>query len=197
MPDVSWAKELGIDLATLEMERPDDYQQRQLAQLQTKRAEAFAEYTKLKKIAQTDNPFDVFGIILAGVIAWERYCGLTRTVCDLTGADIPEGIITVEQQRSQNIEDAVLHNTCIRCGFIRNTRQPKFVGGLCSSCLALQEKVLRRGRLACQPWQGRFAPDDVTPVNASGQPILPGRRVCNNSDCVNPKHITKGRNQNG
>ncbi len=188
MPNVSWATELGLDLATLEKERPDDYSQRQLSMLQTKRGQAFAEYRLFR---------DTGNIFAAGIIAWEKYVSLTRTICDLTGADIPDGIIAREQERTKNIGDAVLHNTCTRCGFVRNTRQPRFVGGLCSSCRALQEKVLRRGRLACQPWQGRFAPDDVTPVTASGQPILPGRRVCKNSDCVNPKHITKGRNQNG
>lgn len=188
MPDVSWATELGLDLATLEMERPDDYQQRQLAQLQTQRAEAFADYLRFRNADQT----------FAGeIIAWESYLKLTRTVCDLTGADIPVGIMARESERRKTIEEAVLKNTCTRCGFVWMVRQPRFVGGLCSSCLALQEKVLRRGRLACQPWQGRFAPDHVTPVNAAGEPILPGPRVCNNSDCVNPKHITKGRNHNG
>ena len=188
LAEVSWATQLGLDMSTLEKERPDNWLQKQLTRLHTQRATAYAEYVRLRDTDQAFSRED---------IAWERYKNLTRTVCDLTGKPIPVGILDRESQRRQLIEEKVLHNTCTRCGYVRNSRQPAFVGGLCSSCLALQEKVLRRGRLACQPWQGRFAPDDVTPVNAAGEPILPGHRVCKNSDCVNPKHIRKGRNQNG
>lgn len=184
MHDVSWAKELGIDLDALERERPDEWFQRQTASIHAKRAQAFADFTRYRA---TDEAF------AAEVIAWELYCGLTRTVCDLTGARLPVGIITRELERRRYVEELVLKNTCNRCGFVWTMRQPRFIDGLCSSCLALQEKVLRRGRLACQPWQGRFAVDDVTPVNAAGAPILPGTRYCKNSDCVNPKHIRKGK----
>ena len=175
-------------MTTLERERPDDWFQQQMTALHTARGVAFAEYLRLRNTDQ---------LFAAEIIAWERYSSLTRTVCDLTGSPIPPDIITREAERKATIEEAVLKNTCTRCGFVWNTRQPRFVDGLCSSCLATQEKVLRTGRLACQPWQGRFAPDDVTPVNATGEPVLPGRRLCNNTDCVNPKHITKGRNKNG
>lgn len=184
MPKVSWATELGLDLATLEKERPSDWFQSQITNLHTARAEAFAEYLRLRNQGQ---------VLAAEIIAWERYSALTRTVCDLTGSPIPVGMIGREQERTRHIKEAVLKNTCNRCGFIWNARQPKFVGGLCSSCLATQERVLRTGRLACQPWQGRFSKDDVTPINATGQPILPGSRLCNNTDCVNPKHIKKGK----
>jgi hypothetical protein len=175
-------------MATLELERPDNWFQKQITQLHTARAEAFAEYVRLRNTDQ---------LFAAEVIAWELYSSLTRTACDLTGSAIPIGIITRDAERKANVEEAVLKNTCNRCGFIWNIRQPRFVDGLCSSCLAKQEKVLRTGRLACQPWQGRFARDDVTPVNQNGEPVLPGHRLCKNSDCVNPKHIRKGRNQNG
>lgn len=188
MPEVSWSTELGLDLEALEMERPNDFRQRQLATLHRERAEAFWSYERFRNNDQT----------FAGeIIAWELYFKLTRTVCDLTMSPLPIGIILREAKRKQTIEEAVLKNTCTRCGFIWRTRQPKFVGGVCSSCLAFQEKILRRGRLRCQPWQGRFAPDEVTPVNAAGSPILPGFRICGNSDCVSPKHIRKGRKQNG
>lgn len=184
MPETVWATELGLDVATLELERPDDWLQKQLGALQTKRGEAFADFIRYRN---SDRAF------AAEVVAWELYCKLTRTVCDLTGAEMPVGIIIREKDRRRYIEEAVLANTCARCGFVWTLRQPRFVGGLCSSCLALQEKVLRRGRLACQPWQGRFAADFVTPVNAAGEPVLPGKRYCGKSDCVNPKHITKGK----
>lgn len=185
MPDLSWAKELGLDITTLEKERPDNWFQEQVIQAHTARAEAFADYLRLRNSGQ---------FLAAELIAWERYTRLTRTACDLTGHAIPVGIITREAERRRQIEEAVLKNTCTRCGFIWNIRQPRFVDGLCSSCSALEEKVLRNGRLACQPWQGRFARDDVTPIDTNGEPVLPGPRVCNNSDCVNPKHIRKGRN---
>lgn len=186
MPDILWAKELGLDLKTLERERPDDISQRQLAMLQNQRGEAFAEFSRFH------NTEDLYG---DQIIAFELYSSLTRILCDLIGSPIPDGIII--RERRKITEEAILKNTCTRCGFVWTLRQPRFVGGLCSSCLALQEKVLRRGRLACQPWQGRFGPDDLTPVNAAGTPVLPGHRVCNNRDCVNPKHIRKGRKQNG
>lgn len=187
MPDLLWAKALGIDMVRLERERPTDSFQQQLQALQTKRAEAFAEFTRHRR---TNSAY------LAEKIAWERYCGLTRTVCDLSGVAMPVDIMKKEADRRRDIGATALSNICARCGFVWNQRQPRFIGGLCSSCLALQEKVLRRGRLACQPWQGRFAVDDVTPVNAAGAAILPGYRYCGHSDCVNPKHIRKGKARN-
>lgn len=187
MPEVSWATELGIDLEALELERPGEWFQVQLDSLHARRAQAYSEFTRYRASNQA---------FQAEIMAFELYCQLTKTVCDFTGARLPVGIIIREENRRRIVEVAVLRNTCSRCGFVWTSRQPRFVDGLCSSCLALQEKVLRRGRLACQPWQGRFAVDDVTPVNAAGAPILPGTRYCGNSDCVNPKHITKGKARN-
>lgn len=188
VPEKTLAIELGLDMGTLLLERPDDVFQTELSRLNTKRGEAFADFIRLRNSNRA---------FAEENIAWERYCNLTRTVCDLTGADIPVGILEIVQQRRQYVKEAVLAHTCKRCGFIWNNRQPRFVDGMCSSCLALQEKVLRRGRLACQPWQGRFAADDVTPVNAAGEPVLPGVRYCAKSDCVNPKHIKKRKINNG
>lgn len=185
MPSVSWAYHLDIDIVSLQMERPGDSFQTQLAALHTERGEAYATHTRL-----VDTP----KMLTQQIQAWEKYISLTRSVCDYIGAPVPADIMMRHLERQQTTKEAVLNNTCDRCGFVWKPRQIKFVGGLCASCLALQEKVLRRGRLSCQPWQGRFAPDDVTPVNAAGVPVMPGRRVCQNSDCVNPKHIRKGRN---
>ena len=188
VPETLWSTELGLDLATLERERPDDWFQAHMADLQTKRGAAYADFIRYR---DSNEPF------ASEVLAWERYCHLTRTVCDLTGAEMPVDIMAREHVRRRNVEEAVLRHTCNRCGFVWSLRQPRFVNGLCSSCLALQETVLRRGRLACQPWQGRFGSDDVTPVNAAGVPILPGERYCGHSDCVNPKHVKKGKAKNG
>lgn len=184
VPRASLAGELGLDVQALELERPTEWFQVQLAALHTERAQAFADFSRHR---ETNKAF------VAEIIAWERYCLLTRLVCDMTGAKLPAGILVRKESQRKTLRVAILRNICSRCGFIWTLRQPRLIDGLCSSCLALQEKVLRRGRLACQPWQGRFAADDVTPVSAAGLPILPGARYCGSSDCVNPKHITKGK----
>lgn len=188
MPNVSWATELNLDPKALQRERPDDWFQRQLASLHFQRAETFAEYSRLKADNQT---------FAAEIIVWERYVNLTRTVCDLTGDALPLGIVTRDEERRRNVEDAVARNTCTRCGFVWKKSEPRFINGICSSCNALKGQPLRPRRSTCQPWTGRFAPDDITPVDNHGAPYLPGQRLCRNADCVNPKHIRKERNRNG
>jgi len=34
-----------------------------------------------------------------------------------------------------------------------------------------------------------FERDEITPVDDDGVAVMPGRRVCGNSDCVNPDHV--------
>ena len=41
----------------------------------------------------------------------------------------------------------------------------------------------------CFPWAGRFAADEVTPVDDDGQPMFPGVRGCGHNDCVNVAHV--------
>jgi hypothetical protein len=156
--------------------------------LQYQRAETFAEYSRLK----AENK-----MVAAEIILWEKYVDLTRTVCDLTGHPLPVGIVTREEERRRNVEAAVTANTCTRCGFVWKKSEPRFVNGFCSSCDALKGLPLKPRRSTCKPWTGRFAPDDITPVDNLGHPYLPGSRLCRNSDCVNPKHIRKERKQNG
>jgi len=50
--------------------------------------------------------------------------------------------------------------------------------------------MVQYGSLKCIPHQGEFFEDGVTPMS-DGTAILPGKRICNHSDCVNPKHILK------
>ncbi len=188
MPNLTWATHFGLDITTLERERPDNWFQRQLASLHTQRAETFAEYSRLRAEDQT---------LSAEIILWDRYVELTRTVCNLTGDALPLGIVSRDQERRRNVEEAVARNTCTRCGFVWKKSEPRFVNGICSSCTALKGRPLQPRRSTCQPWTGRFASDDITPVDNLGQPHLPGPRLCKNADCVNPKHITKERNQNG
>jgi hypothetical protein len=41
----------------------------------------------------------------------------------------------------------------------------------------------------CYPWAGRFAADEVTPVDDDGVPVFPGVRSCGHNDCVNVAHV--------
>jgi len=184
---VSWATELGLDLDSLQAERPNDWFQRELTLMHFERAELFAEYQRLSRGGAT---------LRAEIVVWRKYVSLTRAICDLTHAPVPVGIVNREAERERNIEEAVLKQLCDRCGFVWHRRQPRFVNGLCSSCCALQQKVLVAKRSSCKPWQGRFASDDVTPIHANGHRVLPGLRNCGNSDCVNPKHIKRERKGN-
>ena len=61
---------------------------------------------------------------------------------------------------------------------------------LCASCRAKPATVVQYGKLKCIPHQGAFFEDGVTPMS-DGTAVLPGNRLCNHSDCVNPKHIEK------
>jgi len=46
----------------------------------------------------------------------------------------------------------------------------------------------------CIVWHGHFAEDLVTPVDAEGQEVLQGNRICGKLDCVNPSHIEREGN---
>jgi len=177
---VSWATELGLDLATLQSERPSNPLQKQSATLHADRARAFAEYQRLVTLC---------GNVGAEILVFAKYEKLTRTLCKLTGQSLPPDIVARDLEHKR--QEWILKNTCYRCGFVRSRQQPTFVDGLCSSCSSLTEKALKPRRSSCKPWTGNFAPDDVTPLHPNGQPVLPGPRVCGYSDCVNPKHITK------
>ncbi len=187
---VSWATELGLNIEDLEAERPNDWYQRWLTLLHCQRAEVFAEYRRLMTLNETQGEQIVpSGSARAEILAWREYGKLTRAVCDLTGDPLPVGIFT--RNAEHEVEDSALKNTCTRCGFVWNRRQPKFVDGLCSSCISLTAKALTARRVSCTPWQGRFARDDVTPLHSNGLPVVPGVRLCGNTDCVNPKHVRK------
>lgn len=43
--------------------------------------------------------------------------------------------------------------------------------------------------LKCTPHRGAFHPITDAPIDKHGRPVLPGIRVCGNSDCVKPAHI--------
>jgi hypothetical protein len=81
---------------------------------------------------------------------------------------------------------------CQRCGFswVVSPDKRERTDLLCSSCRAVPQKIVQYGNLKCIPHQGEFAEDSVTPMR-NGEIFMPGERICNHLDCVNPKHIEK------
>ena len=79
---------------------------------------------------------------------------------------------------------------CGRCGFAwvvpPEKRGRKDL--LCASCRSKPAVVISYGKSRCQPWQGEFGVDEVTPM-FQGEPFLPGVRSCGHLDCCNPNHV--------
>ena len=82
---------------------------------------------------------------------------------------------------------------CNRCGYswVVAPQKRERTDLFCVSCRARPAKVVQYGNLKCIPHKGDFAEDGITPVSG-GSEVLPGKRICNHSDCINPKHIEKG-----
>lgn len=74
---------------------------------------------------------------------------------------------------------------CLRCGGRLDNRRRK--DDFCSSCKMKPAKTVPFGDDVCIPWRGDF--DEVDNPLQGGSLYLPGVRVCNHSDCVNPNHI--------
>jgi hypothetical protein len=79
--------------------------------------------------------------------------------------------------------------TCERCGYEWNVNSIRKNSRLCSSCRAHKVQTVHTAHGKCLPWHGNFAPDQITPVDDEGFPILPGLRLCNNRDCCAASHI--------
>lgn len=79
---------------------------------------------------------------------------------------------------------------CYRCGFVWVVPPEKRGRNdlLCASCRATGAVVISYGSNRCQPWQGDFGADLVTPM-FKGEPHMPGVRVCGHKDCCNPNHV--------
>lgn len=79
---------------------------------------------------------------------------------------------------------------CARCGWCwvvqKHKRGRKDL--LCASCRAKPRVIIKYGDSRCQPWQGDFGGDGVTPF-FGGAEFLPGVRVCGHKDCCNPNHV--------
>jgi hypothetical protein len=78
---------------------------------------------------------------------------------------------------------------CERCGYewSVSSRRGKFI--LCASCRARKVQTISAKEGKCMPWHGRFAADEITPVDDDGQPMFPGIRQCEKQDCCNPQHV--------
>lgn len=79
---------------------------------------------------------------------------------------------------------------CERCGASWAVNQEKRhrTDLLCFSCRVKPAVVIQYGDLRCQPWNGDFGSDGVTPM-MSGEVFMPGHRICGHLDCCNPKHV--------
>lgn len=78
---------------------------------------------------------------------------------------------------------------CERCGYewSVSSRRGKFI--LCASCRARRVQTISAAVGKCFPWGGRFAADEITPLDNDGKPMFPGVRSCGNNDCVNVAHV--------
>jgi hypothetical protein len=76
---------------------------------------------------------------------------------------------------------------CLRCGMMWDVNASRKANDFCESCRA--RRTTKIG--ACLPWHGRFASDLTTPIHETGLPVMPGKRACGNSDCVNSNHLER------
>lgn len=78
---------------------------------------------------------------------------------------------------------------CKRCGLSWEVplvkRRQQVV--LCVSCRMRPALSIQYGSSRCVPWRGDFDLEDNPMVN--GHLLLPGVRLCEHRDCVNPHHI--------
>lgn len=78
--------------------------------------------------------------------------------------------------------------TCLICNQewqIHENRENKNI--FCRMCRSHESAIDYGHEDPCIPWRAEFDDDD-NPV-VSGQLYMPGDRVCNHKDCVQPKHI--------
>jgi len=92
------------------------------------------------------------------------------------------------------IEGSTYYEPCERCGWLRQVQPSrKTQKKICRSCSV--KRLQRVGE--CIPWHGHYGTDMVTPVDEDGNEVKPGKRLCDNLDCVNPKHIERKEDGNG
>lgn len=74
---------------------------------------------------------------------------------------------------------------CLRCGAKLEARRRKGEE-YCLSCRAKPAKTVKFFDDVCIPWRGDF--DEYDNPLFHNKPYMPGERICNHSDCVNPNH---------
>ena len=62
---------------------------------------------------------------------------------------------------------------------------------LCISCRAKPAISIQYGQMRCLPWPADVD-EQLRPVTADGFLVLPGKRVCGHSDCVQQSHVVAG-----
>ena len=80
--------------------------------------------------------------------------------------------------------------TCLICNTewqIHEQRENKNL--FCASCRRSERQIDYGFADPCIPWRGLFDMDD-NPI-MSGKLHMPGERICNHKDCVQPKHLAK------
>jgi hypothetical protein len=79
---------------------------------------------------------------------------------------------------------------CCRCGFkwVVNAEKRGRRDLKCISCRVKPALTIQYGKLRCSPYQG-LLDADLNPIDSNGALVLPGFRLCNHKDCVNPAHI--------
>jgi hypothetical protein len=79
---------------------------------------------------------------------------------------------------------------CCRCGFkwVVNAEKRGRRDLKCISCRVKPALTIQYGKLRCTPHQG-LLDNNLDPINSNGDLVLPGFRLCNHKDCVNPAHI--------
>ena len=79
--------------------------------------------------------------------------------------------------------------TCERCGYEWTVNSIRRNSRLCTSCRARKVQTVHTKEGKCIPWHGRFAEDQITPIDDDGNPVLPGIRICHHYDCCAPSHV--------
>ena len=79
---------------------------------------------------------------------------------------------------------------CRRCGFrwAVNAEKRGRKDLLCISCRVKPATTIQYGKLRCSPHQGKLD-HDLNPIDDNGDLLLPGERVCQHRDCINPAHV--------
>ena len=79
---------------------------------------------------------------------------------------------------------------CCRCGFkwVVSAVKRGRTDLKCISCRVKPAVTIQYGKLRCTPHHG-LLDNDLNPIDSNGSAVLPGFRLCEHKDCVNPAHV--------